>query len=97
MPIIIKGRHIEVPEDLKSYIEDKISNIVENLEEPNVCDVILMDSNGNRGGIDKEVHITCTLPHIKNPVFVSEKSDDFYKTIDLVGDKLKRALHNAKR
>ena len=98
MQIIIKGRNVEVPEDLHAYIEDKVGSVFENnLKEPTVCDVVLADENGPKGGLDRLVHITCNIPNIKNPVYVAESSEDYYKTIDLAADKLKRAFHNARR
>ncbi len=97
MQLIIKGHNIEIPDDLKTYIDGKISSVTQDLDEPSVCEVTLLDNNGHRGGEDKEVHIACTIPKVKNPVFVSTASNDFYKTIDIIEDKLARALHNARR
>jgi ribosomal subunit interface protein len=98
MQLIIKGRHTEVPETIKEYIQSKIEPILEkNLKEPTVCEVVLLDENGPRGGQDKTVHITASVPDIKNPIHVELSTDDYYKTIDLIGDKLSRALHNARR
>lgn len=97
MKTIIKGHNIDVPDDLKVYIEEKINNVAGDLKEPSVCEVMLTDNNGHRGGEDREVRVTCTLPHVKNPVFVSVKSDNWFKSVDLIEAKLKRALHNAKR
>jgi ribosomal subunit interface protein len=97
MAIIIKGIGVEVAQDVKFYIEEKISDLINKLKEPTVCEITLHDINGPKGGIDKEVRAVVTTPSIKNPVFVSDKAIDFFKAVDLVGDKLKRALHKASR
>ncbi len=97
MSILINSHNQDLPEDLKQYINDKITSCLEGLKEPNVCEVSLIEENGHRGGNTKEVRISCTLADVKNPIFVSQVSDDYYKAIDLTEDKLGRAIHKAKR
>lgn len=98
MQIIIKGRQkIVLPQDLKEYINSKISKVTSDLKEPTVCEVTLLDTNGPRGGIDKIVRISCSVADIKNPVFVETINKDFFKSVDLAQSKLARALHKAKR
>lgn len=97
MSIIINSRNKELPENLKEYIEEKVSAVLEGLKPPTVCEVTLIEENGHRGLEKKEIRISCTLPDVKNPVFVSETGDDYYKIIDLAEDKLSHAIHKAKR
>lgn len=97
MSIIIESKGIEVTEELKSYIEDKLSLALIKLKEPTTCRVILQDTNAHRGGMDKEIRISVSTPDVKNPVFVSDVTEDFYKTIDAAVGKLNRALHKATR
>lgn len=96
MSIIINSRNAEVAEGLKDYISAKIGIVILEQKQPTVCEVTLIDEPSHRGGDTKEIHISCTLPNVKNPIFVSQSGDDFYKTVDLIEDKLKRALHKSK-
>lgn len=97
MSIIIESKSIEVTEDLKTYIEDKISLILAKLKDPTICRVILQDINAHRGGVDKEIRISVSTPDVRTPVFVSDVTEDFYKTVDVVVGKLNRALHKVTR
>lgn len=98
MQIKIKGRHnLKIPESLKLYIEEKISKVLDDSTEPTVCEVMLADTSHLNSKESKVVHISCSIGKIKSPVYVDVASDDLYKAVDLISDKLKRALHNAKR
>lgn len=98
MEIKIKGRHnLKIPESLKIYIEEKINKPMDDSKEPTVCEVMLADTSHLDSKESKVVHVSCSIAGIKAPVYVDIASDDFYKAIDLISDKLKRALHNAKR
>lgn len=96
MQIIIKGKHnLKISEDLKAYIEEKVSPVLEGLKEPTICEVKLEDIKSGKDS--KIMKITSTVADIKKPVYVDEASNDFFKTVDLIADKFSRAMHNAKR
>lgn len=98
MKIIIKARQkLVIPQDLKDYIDAKISKVTNDLKDPSVCEVVLADTRGSKGGIDKVVHISCSVAKIKNPVYATASSEDFFKAVDILEDKFSRALHRAKR
>lgn len=93
MQVIIKGSHgFKVPEDLKSYIEEKVSKYEDFLEEPAVCEIMIGDTNGPKGGVDKTVHITLELPNEKIPLHVEVTTDDYMGSIDLAQEKLEQQI-----
>lgn len=97
MQIIIKGLHgFSVPADIKAYAQEKVESHLNDLSEPTICE-ITCDDSPNRGKLTKNVRITVTSPHIKNPVHIEHGALNFYAAIDTAADKLARALHHAKR
>lgn len=92
MTINITGHNVELGEDLKSYAEEKVLKFVEMIEEPAMCDIVLSDEFGPKGGEDKLVKITLTLPGEKNALHVEAQTDDFFGSIDLAQEKLEREI-----
>jgi ribosome-associated translation inhibitor RaiA len=54
-------------------------------------DVMLRDVNGAKGGLDQECAVTVHLPNAA-PIHVQEVSDDMFKSVHLVADRLERAV-----
>lgn len=96
MRIIIKGKNFKLNEDLKNYAFEKISKFTEIAEDPSICEVVLSDELGPKGGIDKSVHITLTLPGEKNAIHVEEMTSDFFGSLDLAQEKLEREIEKYK-
>lgn len=92
MRIIIKGKNLKLNEDLKSYAFEKVAKFAEIIEDPAVCEVVLSDELGPKGGVDKAVHITLTLPGEKNAVHIEKTTSDFFGSIDLAQEKLEREI-----
>lgn len=92
MTINISGNNVELNEDLKSYAEEKVLKFVDMIEEPAMCDIVLSDEFGPKGGEDKLVRITMTLPGEKNALHVEAQTDDFFGSIDLAQEKLEREI-----
>lgn len=93
MRIIIKGhKKLSISPDLRSYIEEKIRKYEPLVKEPAICEVILSDLRGSKGGVDKDVRITMTLPEMKNPIFVRETTSDFFGSIDLAQERLEHQI-----
>lgn len=92
MRIIIKSKNIKLNDDLKNYAFEKVSKYSEIIEDPAVCEVVLSDELGPKGGVDKSVHITLTLPGEKNAIHIEEVTSDFFGTIDLAQEKLEHQI-----
>ncbi len=93
MKIIIKGhKHLKIDPNLHSYIEERIRKYEPIVKEPAVCEVVLSDQRGPKGGEDKVVKVTLTLPDVKNPIFVSERTSDFFGSIDLAQERLEHQI-----
>jgi len=93
MKIIIKGsKQLTVDPNLRAYIEEKIRKYEPLVKEPAVAEVVLRDTRGPKGGVDKVVRISLTLPGMKNPIFVSERTSDFYGSIDLAQESLEQQI-----
>jgi len=78
--------------DLKGYAEEKVLKFAEIIGEPAICDIVLSDEFGPRGGEDKLVKITLALPGEKNPLHIEAQTDDFFGSVDLVQEKLEREI-----
>ena len=92
MTIQITGLNVELNDDLKSYAEEKILKFVNMIEEPATCEIVLSNEFGPKGGEDKLVRITMSLPGEKNPIHVESQTDDFFGSIDLAQEKLEREI-----
>lgn len=92
MTINITGQNFELDENLKSYASEKVLKFVDMIEEPAICDIVLSDEFGPKGGEDKLVKITMTLPGEKNALHVEAQTDNFMASIDLVEEKLEREI-----
>ncbi len=92
MRVIVKGHNVKLSPDLKSYVTEKILKYEPMIKEPAVCEVVLSDERGPKGGIDKMVRVTLTLPEMKNPIFVQETTSDFFGSIDLAQERLEHQI-----
>lgn len=96
MTINITGHNVELNDDLKNYAEEKVLKFVPELLEPAICDIVLSDEFGPKGGLDKLVRITLSLPEEKNALHVEAQTDDFFGSIDLAQEKLAREIEKYK-
>lgn len=96
MTINITGHNVDLNDDLKNYAEEKVLKFVDMVEEPAMCDIVLSNEFGPRGGEDKLVRITMTLPGEKNALHVEAQTDDFFGSIDLAEEKLAREVEKYK-
>ena len=91
MKLIVKGVHLRVSASLRRFVA---SHLVEPLER--FCDdsaasveVHLVDTNGPKGGRDKECRVTVRLPGSRG-LHLTEATDDVYKSVALARDRLER-------
>ncbi len=89
MELTVRGKNLEITEALQTYVEKHTGKIQRYFDKPIKINVLLRISN-----MTKTSEVT---------VFVDgvilrgvEKSDDMYKSIDLVFDKIERQIHKYK-
>ena len=94
MRVIIKGKSgFKVGDDLKSYVEDKITKFDALVEEPAICEVTLFEKNkGAKRGIDKDVHIALSVPQINKSLYAKCRTNDFFASIDLAVTQVEEQL-----
>jgi len=97
MQLLIQGKpkHTLTP-DLETYAREKFSKLGKYLPIASVVEVALIDERGQKGGVDKAVHITITRPRERDPIHLEEISDDFRASIDLLQGRTERTLREIK-
>jgi len=89
MKIVIKGKHIEVTDAIRSYIEKRLSKIERHFD--HILEVIVTL------GIEKNRQIIeVTLQASRALIRAEEETDDMYTSIDKVVNKLERQIKKYK-
>lgn len=93
MKVLLRGVHLELSDNLKSYVAEHLVAHIEKLadDEAAEIDISLMDNNGPKGGIDKECRATVRLPGL-SAIHVTETSETVYQAIDSTRDRLEKAV-----
>ncbi len=101
MNIIIKGTNLELHEDLKNYVNEKIGGLAKFIDNDNVdtsgvtarVELAKTTQHHQQGDIYKaEVNLQLPKKMLRNVV----ESDDIYKSIDDVKDELKIMINEYK-
>lgn len=89
MELTVRGKNLEITEALRSYVEKHTGKIQRYFDKPIKMNVLLRISNKTN---------TCEVTVFVDGVILRgvEKSDDMYKSIDLVFDKVERQIHKYK-
>ncbi|HZH04359.1 MAG TPA: HPF/RaiA family ribosome-associated protein [Myxococcaceae bacterium] len=87
----IRGVHLSLTEDIKEFVEKHLIAPFEHFYQDEAAEMVvtLRDSNGPKGGLDKECRVTVHLPHI-NTIQITEASEDIYKSVCFARDRLER-------
>ncbi|VWL85258.1 ribosome hibernation-promoting factor, HPF/YfiA family [Oceanivirga miroungae] len=89
MKIIISGKHIDLTEAIKSYINEKISKIEKYEEEISEVDVVIE--------VDKDVQkVTATAYLAGKTLRAEDENKDLYTAIDKLSDKLNTQVRKYK-
>ncbi len=93
MKVIVRGVHLSLTDALKNHVEEHLVKPLTRFYENEAAelDIQLLDNNGPKGGLDKECRVTAHFPGLSTQ-HVSEATEDLYKSIDLVRDRLKRII-----
>ena len=89
MNIQITGRHVEVTEAIKNYVDEKIGKVSQYFDNITSSKVIL--------SVEKDTQIAEVIITVPGTEFVAKADDkDLYAAIDLVEDKIARQLRKHK-
>ena len=93
MRVVLKGVHCQLTDGIKDHVQ---RHLVEPLErffdsEAAMLEVHLVDNNGPKGGLDKECRATLFIPGARQ-LHIDEAAEDHYKAVDLLRDRLEKAL-----
>lgn len=92
MQIQIHGQDIEINDQLREFVEQRLAEAVEHFPDRLTrIEVHLKDLNGGKAGVDKR----CTLearPRGMEPLAVTQDSDNVAEAIRQAAGKLQRAL-----
>jgi putative sigma-54 modulation protein len=90
MNISITSRHFKADTALKSYAESKVSKLNRFFDGVVHCDVIFLNEHSKANGTDKMVEIKLS---VHNKILTAEETtDDYFKAIDKVVDRLEGQL-----
>jgi ribosomal subunit interface protein len=93
MKLILKGVHLTLTERMKAYVQEHLVDAVTRFydDEAAELNVHLVDSNGPKGGTDKECRVTAFIPGLV-PIHIDEATDDIFQSIDFAKDRLVKVL-----
>lgn len=89
MDLSVRGKNLEITPALQSYVEKHTGKVQRYFEKPLKMSVLLRISNMTK---------TCEVTVYVDGMIIRgvEKSDDMYKSIDCVFDKVERQIHKYK-
>ena len=92
MQVLVRGVHVDVDDGLRSFVELHLQRALGRIFQQQAVqvEVHLVDTNGAKGGMDKEARMTLDVPGLP-PLHVEEVSDDVRKAVVGAADRLERA------
>ncbi|HZI10462.1 MAG TPA: ribosome-associated translation inhibitor RaiA [Myxococcus sp.] len=93
MKVLLRGVHLDLTAALRAYVEEHLVSHIERYadDEASEIDISLVDTNGPKGGVDKECRVTVRMPGLSS-VHVTEAADSLFAAIDAVRDRLENAI-----
>ena len=98
MELHVVGRGFKCTEDVREYVEKRISPLLRkylNHKESVVAHVRLGDTNGPKGGADKEVSVDIRFPK-KHRIHLKDRGQHLFEAIDIVAKELENVLQRDK-
>ncbi|MFP2931523.1 ribosome hibernation-promoting factor, HPF/YfiA family [Pyxidicoccus sp. 3LG] len=93
MKVLLRGVHLDLTDNIKAYVDEHLVGHIERFadDEAAEIDISLVDTNGPKGGMDKECRVTVRMPGF-SAVHVTETADSLFPAIDASRDRLERTL-----
>lgn len=93
MKVLMRGVHLSLTDGLKAYVQEHLVDHIERLcdDEAAEIDISLVDTNGPKGGVDKECRVTVRLPGF-SAIHVTETMETLHQAIDSSRDRLEKTL-----
>lgn len=89
MELTVRGKNIEVTPALRAYVDKHTDSVQRYFEKPLRMNVLL--------NVVKETHTAEVTVYVDGIIIRAvEKTDDMYKSIDIVFDKVERQIHKYK-
>jgi putative sigma-54 modulation protein len=91
MQVLVRGIHVNVDEGLRAFVELHLHRALDRIfpQQAVQVEVHLVDTNGAKGGVDKEARVTLRVPGLP-AIHVEEVSDDVRKAAVGAADRLER-------
>jgi len=87
MQIQVVGRHVEIPEVLKEYAEEKAGKLLKYYDRIQAIEIVFEEES-----LSKTVEMIVTGEPRRQAFVAQETTEDFRASLDLVVDKLERQL-----
>lgn len=94
MKVLMRGVHLSLSDGLKAYVQEHLVDHIEKLcddQEASEIDISLVDTNGPKGGVDKECRVTVRLPGL-SAIHVTEAAETLHQAIDASRDRMENTL-----
>ncbi len=90
MRLNVNGRNVTITKAIKDYVEEKIGRIVNHYDQILEIEVTLEVIKNPSVAENHIAEVSCKIPGDK--IYVTEKAESMYASIDLVADKLNRQV-----
>jgi putative sigma-54 modulation protein len=93
MKLLMRGVHLTLTDSLKEYAKDHLVDPIAKYVDSEAAeiDISMVDINGPKGGVDKEVRVTVRMPGFA-AVHVTETAETLYQAIAAARDRLENAI-----
>ena len=91
MKLSVTGRHIEITDSMRRYVEEKANKLTRFYDRVTTIDIVV-----DQESLQHRVELVVRADH-KHTFVAQVDSSDFYKAVDQVADKMERQLTKHKK
>ena len=93
MQIVIRATNISLSDAIRNHVFTRVGAALRRFAgRVSSVQVVIEDVNGPKGGEDIACRIEAGLERSREPLVISEQSDDLYGAVDLASSRLKQAM-----